>query len=76
VIDKWLEWLEAPIPKSLINEIDVDFEVNFEVSGRAEMKKLLSFEDLVEVTVSLINEPFEPPPLSARQKATQRWRLV
>jgi hypothetical protein len=55
-----------------INEIDLDFEV----SGRAEMKKLLSFEDLVEVTVSLINEPFEPPPLSARQKATQRWRLV
>jgi hypothetical protein len=67
VIDKTI--ITEPIDEP-INEID------FEVSGRAEMKKLLSFEDLVEVTVSLINEPFEPPPLSARQKATRRWRLV
>jgi hypothetical protein len=35
VIDKWLEFIEGPIPKSLINEIDdVDFVVDFEVAPR------------------------------------------
>jgi hypothetical protein len=71
VINKWLQMLDAPLPKTIITE-PIDEPI-------VESPRALSnykFDCLLEVphTISLINEQLDPPPLSARQKAEQRWR--
>jgi hypothetical protein len=37
----------------------------------------MTFEDLLEskVQISLINEPIEPPPLTAREIVKRRWHV-